>query len=124
MNFNDCTYDIIGCAMHVHNALGPGLREKPYENALVIALREKRLLAEAQKAYPIRYLNQIVGDCIPDITVNGNVLVDAKSIDAIGENEIAQMLNYLRISCLEIGLIINFKNPKLEWVRKVKSQTL
>jgi GxxExxY protein len=124
MNFNDCTYDIIGCAMHVHNALGPGLREKPYENALVIALREKRLLAEAQKAYPIRYLNQIVGDCIPDITVNGNVLVDAKSIDAIGENEIAQMLNYLRISCLEIGLIINFKNPKLEWVRKVKSQSL
>jgi GxxExxY protein len=124
MNFNDCTYDIIGCAMHVHNALGPGLREKPYENALVIALREKQLLAEAQKAYPIRYLNQIVGDCIPDITVNGNVLVDAKSIDAIGENEIAQMLNYLRISCLEIGLIINFKNPKLEWVRKVKSQSL
>ncbi len=124
MSFNDCTYDIIGCAMHVHNALGPGLREKPYENALVIALREKRLLAEAQKAYPIRYLNQIVGDCIPDITVNENVLVDAKSIDAIGENEIAQMLNYLRISCLEIGLIINFKNPKLEWVRKVKSQTL
>jgi|UniRef100_UPI003783B854 GxxExxY protein len=123
MNFNDCTHDIIGCAMHVHNALGPGLREKPYENALVIALREKRLLAEAQKAYPIRYLNQIVGDCIPDITVNENVLVDAKSIDAIGENEIAQMLNYLRISCLEIGLIINFKNPKLEWVRKVKSQT-
>lgn len=124
MNFDDCTYDIIGCAMHVHNALGPGLREKPYENALVIALREKRLLAEAQKAYPIRYRTQIVGDCIPDITVNGNVLVDAKSIDAIGENEIAQMLNYLRISCLEIGLIINFKNPKLEWVRKVKSQTL
>jgi GxxExxY protein len=56
------------------------------------------------------------------MTVNDSVLVDAKSVDAIGENEIAQMLNYLRIARLEVGLIINFKNPKLEWVRKVKSQ--
>ena len=56
------------------------------------------------------------------MTVHDSVLVDAKSIDTIGENEIAQMLNYLRIARLEVGLIINFKNPKLEWVRKVKSQ--
>ena len=122
MNFNDGTFEIIGCAMHVHRTLGLGLREKPYENALVIALSEKGLLAEPQKAYPIRYMDHVVGDCIPDITVNGKVLVDAKSIDAIGENEIAQMLNYLRISGLEVGLIINFKNSKLEWERRVRSQ--
>jgi len=122
MDFQDGTYEIIGSAMRVHNALGPGLREKPYENALVIDLQKNGIRAEAQRAYPIRYLGEIVGDCIPDITVQGSVLVDAKSIDAIGENEIAQMLNYLRISRLEVGLIINFKNPKLEWVRKVRSQ--
>ena len=122
MDFQDGTYEIIGSAMRVHRSLGPGLREKPYENALVIDLQNIGIKAQQQRAFPIRYLNSIVGDCIPDMTVNDSVLVDAKSIDAIGENEIAQMLNYLRIARLEVGLIINFKNPKLEWVRKVKSQ--
>jgi GxxExxY protein len=54
--------------------------------------------------------------------VNGKALIDVKSIDAIGENELAQMLNYLRISGLEVGLVINFKNPKLDWKRVVKFQ--
>ena len=122
MGFNDGTFEIIGCAMQVHRALGPGLREKPYENALIIALRRKGIQAEGQKPYPIRLLGEVVGDCIPDITVGRTILVDVKSIDEIGENEEAQMLNYLRISKLEVGMIINFKNPKLTWVRKVKSQ--
>ena len=122
MDFQDGTYEIIGSAMRVHRFLGPGLREKPYKNALVIDLQNIGIKVQQQRAYPISYLNSIVGDCIPDMTVNDSVLVDAKSVDAIGENEIAQMLNYLRIARLEVGLIINFKNPKLEWVRKVKSQ--
>jgi len=122
MRAEDGSYEVIGCAMRVHNALGPGLREKPYENALVIELRRSGLKAEPQRPYPILYLNRSVGDCIPDITVNGDLLVDAKSLDAIGENEQAQMLNYLRISGLELGLIVNFKNPKLEWIRVVRSR--
>lgn len=122
MRAEDGSYEIIGCAMRVHNALGPGLREKPYENALVIELRRSGFRADPQRPYPILYLDQIVGDCIPDITVNGELLVDAKSLDTIGENEQAQMLNYLRISGLELGLIINFKNPKLEWLRVVRSR--
>lgn len=122
MDFKDGTYEIIGSAMRVHRALGPGLREKPYENALAIDLQNIGIKAQQQRSFPIRYLGSIVGDCIPDITVNDTVIVDVKSIDAIGENENAQMLNYLRIAQLEVGLIINFKNPELEWVRKVKSQ--
>ena len=122
MPFQDDSFAIIGCAMHVHNMLGPGLREKPYENALVIALRNKNLKAEPQRAFPILYCGQPVGDCIPDITVSGNFLVDVKSIDVIGDNEVAQMLNYLRISGLKVGLIINFKNAKLEWQRIVRGQ--
>jgi GxxExxY protein len=122
MRAEDGSYEVIGCAMRVHNALGPGLREKPYENALVIELRRSGFKAEPQHKYPIFYLDQIVGDCIPDITVNGELLIDAKSLDSIGENEQAQMLNYLRISGLELGLIINFKNPKLEWLRVVRSR--
>lgn len=122
MQVEDGSYEVIGCAMRVHNALGPGLREKPYENALVIELRLTGFKADQQRPYPILYLDQVVGDCIPDITVNDDLLVDAKSVDSIGENEQAQMLNYLRISGLKIGLNINFKNPKLEWLRVVRSR--
>jgi GxxExxY protein len=122
MDFNDQSYEVIGAAMEVHNEMGPGLREKPYENALVIALRDKGFDAQPQRAYPIRFRGTIVGDCIPDITVDSTFLIDAKSIDKITDNEIAQMLNYLRVSGLEIGLVINFKNYKLEWKRVVKER--
>jgi GxxExxY protein len=122
MTFDDIAYEVVGCAMRVHNALGPGLREKPYENALVIDLEGSGFKAESQRAYPIFYLEHAVGECIPDITVNRELLFDAKSLDSIGENEQAQMLNYLRISRIELGLIINFRNPKLEWQRVARSR--
>ena len=118
MKFEDGTYELIGCAMNVHTALGPGLREKPYENALMIALRKAGIVAEQQKPYPIRYEGEVVGDCVPDITA-GEILIDAKSIPTIGDPEISQMLNYLRISEKKIGLIINFRNGKLEFQRVV-----
>ena len=89
MEFEDEIYEVIGAAMDVHNEMGPGLREKPYENALAIALRDKGFNTEQQKAYPIYFRKQIVGDCIPDMTVNSTFLIDAKSIDQIGDNEIA-----------------------------------
>ncbi|MDF1852785.1 MAG: GxxExxY protein [Verrucomicrobiales bacterium] len=124
MKFNDDSYEIIGAAMEVHTEMGPGLREKPYEKAMVIALREKGFRVEPQKAYPIYFREQIVGDCIPDITIDSKVLIDAKSVEKIGGNEMAQMLNYLRIAELGLGLVINFKNPKLEWKRVVMERFL
>lgn len=111
---SDLTYKIIGGAMSVHNSLGPGLREKPYENALCIELRKQGSRVEQQRPFPIRYQGQIVGDCIPDIVVDGAVIVEAKSIDSIGSNEVSQMLNYLRIAKIKTGLVINFKNPKID----------
>ena len=114
MGSPDLSYQIIGAAMRVHNSLGPGLREKPYENALCVDLIEQGMDAEQQCAFPILYHGKVVGDCIPDIVVNSAIVVDVKSIDGIGEGEIAQMLNYLRISKLRLGLVINFRLPKVE----------
>lgn len=114
MDLNELSYKIIGSAMRVHNAIGPGLREKPYENALCIDLSEQGLPVHQQRAYPIQYHGRFVGDCIPDITVDAKILIDVKSVDQINESEIAQMLNYLRIARLQLGLVINFKNPKIE----------
>ena len=99
--------------MEVHTALGPGLREKPYENALAIELRESGLACIQQPRYPISYRNQIVGECIPDIVVLGSVVIDIKTVESIGDAEIAQVLNYLRISGKPRGLVLNFKLPRL-----------
>lgn len=105
--------------MAVHRELGSGLREKPYENALMIALQSADITASQQKAFPIRFQGKIVGDCIPDITL-AEMIIDTKSIDRIGDAERAQILNYLRISGKRVGLIINFKNTSLEWERFVR----
>ena len=114
MSDDQLTYEVIGAAMKVHNELGPGLREKPYENALFIELRKQGHSVEQQRPYPIKYLDHIVGDCIPDLAIPGQLIIEGKAIDALGENESAQVLNYLRISEIKVGLLLNFKPHKLE----------
>ena len=116
MKFDDGTYEIIGCAMKVHSALGPGLRKKPYKNALLIALQQAGIAAVPRQPYPIHFEGEVVGDCVPDITA-GDVLVEIKSTPAIGDGEVLQMLNYLRISEREVGLLINFGGEKLGFQR-------
>ena len=113
----DLVFQIVGCAMDVINELGHGLHEKPYENALVVEFGLRRLACEQQRRYNVLYKNVQVGEFVPDVIVGGAVIVDAKVIDRIADVERGQMLNYLRIAGLRVGLILNFKNPKLEWER-------
>lgn len=103
--------------MQVHTGLGPGLREKPYENALAIELEDQGIKFFQQPRYPIFYKERPVGDCQPDFMVEDEVVVDCKSIPAIGDTEIGQMLNYLRITEKKVGLILNIRNPSLEHKR-------
>lgn len=111
------TYEIIGCAMEVLNEIGHGLHEKPYENALIIELRLRNRAFDQQRSFQVLYKGQWIADYIPDLIVDGRVVVDAKVIDRITDHERGQMLNYLRITKLKIGLILNFKRAKLEWER-------
>jgi GxxExxY protein len=122
MEFDDQSYEVIGAAKEVHSELGPGLGEQPYADAMALALRENGFSIDSRKAYPIYFHGQVVGDCIPDITVDADFLINTKSIESLSHNEVAQMLNYLRIAEIEVGLVINFKNPKLEWKRVVLGQ--
>jgi GxxExxY protein len=117
--YRDESYKIVGCAMEVHNTLGFGLLEKPYENALTIEFELRGIPFEQQKRYDVLYKNKTVGNYIPDLVVFGKIILDTKAIEQIGAVETAQMLNYLKITNLKLGLIINFKNPKLEWIRIV-----
>jgi len=113
----ELTHPIIGAAFEVLNVLGHGLHEKPYENALVIEFGLRNLPVEQQRRYPVDYKGVQVSEYVPDLLVGSKIIVDAKVIDRITDVERGQMLNYLRIASLRVGLILNFKKPKLEWER-------
>ena len=114
------TFEIIGCAMEVLNELGHGYLEKPYENAMTVEFRLRGIPYVQQPLYRILYKGEVVGDYIPDLIAFNAVVVDLKVIERIGNNEIGQMLNYLKATNLPVGLIINFKRPELEWKRVVR----
>ena len=115
----DQTRAIIGCAMEVMNVLGHGFLEKVYENALCVEMRLCKIIYLQQTRYEVRYKSEKVGEYIPDLIVLDSLVVDAKTIDAITDNEIGQMLNYLKITGFRVGLILNFKHSKLQWKRVV-----
>jgi GxxExxY protein len=114
------TEEVIGCAMEVLNVLGHGLLEKPYENALAVELRIRNIPFEQQPQFDVVYKEVPVGTYVPDLIVRDRVVVDAKVVDRIGDHELGQMLNYLGLTGLRVGLIINFKRAKLEWRRVVQ----
>jgi len=116
---NDVTHEVIGVAMEVLNVLGHGLLEKPYENALVVELKLRTIECVQQPRYEVIYKKVGVGEYIPDLIVAGMVVVDTKVIDQITDTELGQMINYLKITRLPIGIILNFKHAKLEWKRIV-----
>ncbi len=111
---------IIGAAMEVLNSLKPGLDERLYENALVIELRERGLQIEQQRSFPVDYKGTNIGTLIPDLIVDGKVIVDAKVVTAFNDSHIAQMTGYLAITGLRLAILLNFKSARLEWKRVVK----
>ncbi len=117
--YKEETHQIPGCAIEVINELGHGLDEKVYENSLVVEFQRRTLKFDQQKNFPVRYKGVEVGRFIPDLIVFSVIVVDAKTIDKITDHERGQMLNYLRITGLRVGLIINFAHAKLEWERIV-----
>ena len=110
-------FQVVGCAFEVLNTLGHGLLEKPYENALVVELGLKQIPYQQQSRFPVIYKTVQVGEYIPDLIVFDQIVVDAKAIERIGNNEKAQIINYLKITGLRLGLLLNFKHAKLEWER-------
>jgi GxxExxY protein len=112
-------FQIIGCAIEVLNTLGHGLLEKPYENALAIEFRLQNIPFRQQPSFDILYKGYQIGLFIPDLIAFDGVVVDTKVIERITDHERGLMLNYLRITKLRVGVILNFKRAKLEWERIV-----
>ena len=113
---------IIGIAMEVLNELKPGLDESLYERALAIELRRRGHEVAVQQSYPVFYQAELIGNLIPDLIVDRVVIVDPKVVSAFSETHVAQMLGYLNITGLELALLLNFKNAKLDWKRVVRQK--
>jgi GxxExxY protein len=121
MELENLTQKIIGCAMTVHQALGPGFLESVYQNALLIELRHAGLQCEANSRIPVHYREENVGDFIADIFVEHLVILELKSVNEIHPAHEAQLVNYLHATSLEIGLLLNFGAPQLGIKRKHKT---
>jgi GxxExxY protein len=111
------TQKIIGFAFEVLNEIGHGLNEKIYENSLVVLFKQNDIAFDQQRRFTVFFRGVEVGEFIPDLIAFGSVIVDAKVIDRITDYERGQMMNYLRITKLRVGLILNFKHARLEWER-------
>jgi GxxExxY protein len=121
---NEITEAVIGAAMAVHSDLRPGLDEKLYENAMCIEFAERGMAFSQQKEYPVHYHGHYIGKLIPDLIVMDKVIVDAKVVKSFTDEHVAQMVGYLRITGLQIGLLINFKKASLQFKRILASSHL
>lgn len=115
---NELTYRIIGAAMAVHNQLGAGLKEEVYEKALEIELRDRNIPVERQYEVTVEHLGEVVGIFYLDLWVGDQVIVEVKALShQLTNDEIAQVLNYLKAVNASVGLLFNFGRRKLEYRR-------
>ena len=121
---NSITGKIIGAAIDIHRALGPGLLESAYEACLIYELRLRKLKVESQKAIPIFYKDVLL-DCgyRADLVVEDQAIVEIKSVSNLASIHEAQLLSYLKLSGCKIGLLLNFNVKYLkEGIRRMKIQ--
>jgi GxxExxY protein len=104
----EITGQIINAAHTVHNTLGYGFLEKVYHNSLVIELRKRNLFVEPEKPMIVNYDGQPIGEYFADIIVDNKVIIEVKATDTHNPVFEVQLLNYLKATGLEVGLIINF----------------
>jgi GxxExxY protein len=114
---------IIGAAMVVLNELKPGLDEKLYERAMIIELKRGGHTLSVQSPFPVFYRGELIGKLIPDLIVDEAVIVDPKVVSCFTETHIAQMIGYLNKTSLDLALLLNFKNARLEWKRVLRPKT-
>ena len=117
MQHEEITKAIIGCAFEVINELGSGFLESVYEKAMCVALRQKGLTVQCQHPINVYFRGECVGDFFADLFVGNVVIVELKAVKAIALEHQAQIINYLIATAVDVGLLINFGSPKLEYKR-------
>ena len=119
----ELTKSIVGFYYNVYNELGFGFLEKVYQKALLIELKNNGYKIDSEKKVNVYYKNKIVGEYIPDIIINDSVIVELKCVEYLTDIHENQLLNYLKATDCEVGLILNFgKDP--QFIRKIFTNDL
>jgi GxxExxY protein len=108
------TQRTISCAIEVHKYLGPGLLESVYESALCVEFKANSLPFKRQMGVPLYYKGELIAQHRPDLIVDDKVIVEVKSVEAFAPIHMAQLLTYLRVTSLRVGLILNFNSPTMK----------
>lgn len=111
------TQSILGCCFEVMNCLGSGFLESVYKNSLVIALTDRNLYAVTDRIFDVIFHNRKVGIFIPDIIVNDSIVIELKCCESLSPEHQAQLINYLAVTQIEVGLLVNFGKRRLEYKR-------
>lgn len=117
MVHEELTAKILEACFEVSNELGAGFLESVYEKALLIALKEKGLNVKSQYPLNVKFRGVVVGEYFADILVENSVILELKAVTKLAPEHKAQVINYLKATGVEVGLLINFGNPKLEYRR-------
>lgn len=117
MIHENLTRKILEACFEVSRELGAGFLESVYEKALLVALRQKGLKADSQVPLQVKFRNAVVGEFYADILVESKIILELKTSAALSRENFAQVINYLKASGIEVGLFVNFGNPKLEYRR-------
>lgn len=115
--YKELTFNIIGCAMEVHKVLGPGFLESVYEAALIIELKQAGIDVQTQVEFPLNYKGTIIKKFVCDLLVDKKVILELKAIKRITDIDKAQIINYLKVTELEVGLLFNFGSKSLQYER-------
>ncbi len=122
--YEEMTGTILRVAFDISNELGCGFLEKVYENAMAIGLRADGMKVEQQVPLHVKYLGQTVGDYVADMIVGDTVIVEIKATEQHNPIYLAQTLNYLKATNLDVGLLLNFGSPKLAYKRLLSKKLL
>lgn len=120
MDLDSLTQAVIGAAYEVSNTLGAGFLEKLYERALVAELTSRGITVHTQVTYPVHYKGMLVGEYVPDLVVEDQLIVELKCVDQFAPGHMAQCLSYLQASGLKLALLLNFQHPKVQCRRVVR----
>jgi GxxExxY protein len=117
---DELTQRIIGCALRVHYALGPGFLESVYQKALLRELGDARLRARPECRLAVVYKDEVVGEFVADMIVEDRVLIENKAVAALASAHEMQLVNYLTATRIDVGLLFNFGTRPLEIRRKTR----
>jgi GxxExxY protein len=118
----ELTAKILGACFEVSNELGPGFLEAVYQNALVIVLRQKGIKVKAQVPISVTFRGEEIGNYYADLLVEDKIIVELKASSELASEHQAQVINYLKATGFEVGLLVNFGRPKLEYKRLEKNK--